>query len=156
MHALQPSRPPLQPAPPPRRRVGRASQRRRQNSYPALAAEASVRLTVNCVLAIAAVSALVKLLPYNVAQLGKLQEIHTEVASLEQQVGELQADFNHHFDPKQARSVMQEQSSRIDPQQRQVVWLSPGTAQPAAGALPDQPTPHGAPQSSPQRVPGQL
>jgi hypothetical protein len=68
---------------------------------------------------------LVRLIPYNTSQQGKLRELRTEVADVEGRVHQLQADFNRHFDPQQAMSVMQEQSIRVDPKQRQVVWLPP-------------------------------
>jgi predicted fused transcriptional regulator/phosphomethylpyrimidine kinase len=84
-----------------------------------------VKLAVNIVLAIAAVSALVKLIPYNLSQQAKLRELTTEVAAVEGRVEQVKTDFHRHFDPRQATSVMQEQTSRVQPGQRPIVWVSP-------------------------------
>lgn len=139
MHAIQPPRR-LQSVPPqsspPRsasRPVRRAASRPvRRHTERAL--ESSLKLSANLILAIAAGTALVKLLPYGFAQQAKLQEIHSEVALVKERVDRLQTDFSRNFDPQQAQAVMQEQSSRVDPQQRQVIWVTP--AQPVA------PVPH--------------
>jgi hypothetical protein len=114
--------PPPPPDPTPRRKVRR---RPRRNPHQALIAEIGFKVGVNGVLAIVAITALVKLVPYNLAQQAKLREIRVEVSDLENRVGQLRADLNRQFDPQQAMSVMQEESIRVDPQQRQVVWLPP-------------------------------
>jgi hypothetical protein len=68
---------------------------------------------------------LVKLLPYNLSQQNSFKELQAKVAETEGRVDRLQTDFNHHFDPEQARSVMQEESTRIEPGRRQIVWTTP-------------------------------
>lgn len=85
------------------------------------------------ILAIAAGTALVRLLPYGFAQQTKLQEIHTEVSLVKERVDRLQTDFSRNFDPQQSKAVMQEQSSRVDPQQKQVIFVAP---QPASTRTP--------------------
>jgi hypothetical protein len=55
---------------------------------------------------------------------------------VENRVDRLQSDFSHHFDPKQARSVMQAESTRIEPGQRQIVWVAPQRATAQAPAQP--------------------
>jgi cell division protein FtsB len=132
MNALPRYTPPPQPLEPSRQRVVR--RRKRSNPHYAIALETSFKLGVNAVLAIVAVSALVKLIPYNLAQQSKLKEIKTEVTALEGRVDRLQADLNRQFDPQQSMSVMQAESNRVDPMQRQIQWLAPATAQ-----LPTQP-----------------
>lgn len=87
---------------------------------------------MNLILAIAAVSALVKLIPYNLTQQAKLRELTTEVAAVEGRVDQIQTDFNRHFDPRQATSVMQEQTSRVQPGQRPIVWVDPPGSNPSA------------------------
>jgi hypothetical protein len=79
-------------------------------------------------LAIAAGTALVKLLPYGFEQQAKLQQIHSEVVLVKERVDRLQTDFDRNFDPQQTKAIMQEQSSRVDPQQRQVIWVTPASA----------------------------
>lgn len=122
MNATQPSRPPLQPVTP-RRVTPRPGQRPQRQLHRAIAIEITAKLTVNVVLSIAAVSALVQLLPYHLSRQEKLREIRAEVRQTETRVNHLQTSFSRYFDPQQAKSIMQEESSRIDPKQRKVVWL---------------------------------
>ncbi|NEQ24405.1 MAG: hypothetical protein F6K28_35895 [Microcoleus sp. SIO2G3] len=135
MHAIRPPRR-LQSvdsprkAVPPRSKLRPSSRPQQMQRHRARAIESSAKLGVNVILAIAAGTALVKLLPYGFAQQAKLQEIHGEVAIVKQRVDRLQTDFSRNFDPQQSKAIMQEQSSRIDPQQRPVIWVTP--AQPAA------------------------
>lgn len=125
MNAVKPSNHPNPPLDPSRRALVRVRRRQRRNPYRTLAAEATVKLAVNFLLGTIAVAALVKLLPHNLSQQTKLKELNAEVAEVEARVGQLQADFDRHFDPQQAMSVMQEESVRVDPMQRQVVWTHP-------------------------------
>lgn len=130
--------PPQPPEPIRRQRVRR---RIRRHPHQAVAVENGFKLGVNCLLSIVALSALVKLVPYNLAQQAKLQEIRAEVLEVEGRVDLLQADLNRQFDPQQAMSVMQEESTRVDPRQRQIVWLAPpnATAQVPSEDLSEQP-----------------
>jgi hypothetical protein len=41
----------------------------------------------------------------------------------------LSDNFRRYFDPQQAKSVMQEQSHRVDPSQRQVVLMDSSTTE---------------------------
>lgn len=123
MNAIQPSRPPLQPVEP-RRVVPQRKSRNRRHPYRSMAVQTTVKLTVNVLLSAAAVSALVKLLPYYQSQQEKLQEIQTEVKLTEGRVNRLRTDFNRYFDPQQAKNIMQEQSNRVNPGQRPVILLN--------------------------------
>lgn len=138
MNAPQPYKPALQVTPLSRQGVSRQGARRsrrqpqlRRHPHQAVATEVGIKLVVNLVLAIASISALVKLLPYNLNQQTKLREITTEVAAVEGRVDRVQTDFNRHFDPQQATSVMQEQTSRVQPGQRPIVWVNPSRTDPA-------------------------
>jgi hypothetical protein len=147
MNALQP---PSRPQPP-RRRVSQRNRRpssvqsssiqRSRSSRRAIATESSTKLVVNLVLSVIALAALAKLLPYNMSQQKSLEELQVKVAEVESRVDRLQTDFNHHFDPKQARLVMQEESTRIDPGQRQIVWVTPERAT-AQQPVPQKVTPN--------------
>lgn len=121
MNAIQPSRPPLQPVEP-RRVVPQRKSRNRRHPYRSMALQTTVKLAVNVLLSAAAVSALMKLLPYYQSQQEKLQEIQTEVKLTEGRVNRLRTDFNRYFDPQQAKNIMQEQSNRVNPGQRPVVF----------------------------------
>jgi hypothetical protein len=153
MNALP--RPPQTPLP--RRRVSsrrqqlqrqqfqQSRQEARQQSRPApgqqaIAAEATTKLFANALLSVIAVVALFKLLPYNLSQQKSLDDLQSKVVEVEKRVDVLQSDFNHHFDPKQARLVMQEESTRVDPGQRQIVWLKPQVA-PQPAPRPDKSQP---------------
>ncbi len=121
MNAIQPSKPLLQPVEPHRQVNPRP--RHRRHSYRAMVLEPTAKLAVNIVLSAAAVTALVQLLHYQWSQQQKLGEIQTQVKLIEGRVNHLQTDFVRYFDPQQAKNVMQEQSNRLDPGQRQVVLL---------------------------------
>lgn len=88
----------------------------------------SAKLAVNLVLAVVAVTALAHLIPYTLFQQSKLKELEAEVSKVDKRVNQLQADLHYHFDPGQAVSIMQEQSVRVDPGQRPVVWVKPLSA----------------------------
>jgi len=146
MNAIRPSRPPLYPVAPATKRATHPRRRsHRQSSHRATALEAGAKLAVNCFLAIAALSALVKLVPQNVSQQAKLQNIRMEVSAVESRVNLLQADFSRRFDPNQVNSVMREQSGRISPGQRQVIWVTPNAPNPELPAA--DPTAPGNPTS---------
>lgn len=123
MNALQPSRPPLKPVEP-RRVASQRKSRNRRRPYQVMALQTTAKLTINVLLSAVAVSALVKLVPYYWSQQEKLQEIQTEVKLTEGRVNSLRTDFNRYFDPQQAKSIMQEQSNRVDPGQRPVILIN--------------------------------
>ncbi len=126
MNAIQPVRPPLRSepllrvVPPPRQR--RKIQKSKAQVPAGLVMETVFKLGMNVVLSAAAVSTLTRILPYQLSQQEKLQEIRAEVNVTEGRVNRLRDDFGRHFDPQQARSIMHEQSNRVDPKQLQVVW----------------------------------
>lgn len=100
--------------------------RKQPHPYRAIALETSAKLAVNLVLSMAAIAALVQLLPYRVSQQAKLTELQAEVASTGDRVKRLQTEFNHNFDPAQAQAVMEEQTTRIDARKRNILWLNNG------------------------------
>lgn len=121
MNAIQPSKPPLQPVNP--RRVAPKTNRRRRrlSPYRFMVIETTAKLSVSVVLSAVAVTSLIKLLPYQWSQQEKLSEVQTEVNLAEGRVKHLRTDFNRYFDPQQTKIIMQEQSNRVNPGQRQVV-----------------------------------
>lgn len=127
MNAIQqPFKPHLQPEEH-RRTANRTRQKQRRHPHRAVAAETTAKLVVNLVLSAAAIAALVQLLPYHLSQQAKLGEIQTEVKGTEKRVNRLRDQFSRYFDPQQTKTVMQEQSHRIDPNQRQVILLDKKT-----------------------------
>ncbi len=87
--------------------------------------EVSLKLGVNLLLIALAGSAIARLLPYHQNQQAKLKQIKTELSRTEQRIDTIETDFNRHFDPQQVGSIMQEQTNRLQPNQRQVVWVDP-------------------------------
>ncbi len=122
MNAIQPSRPPLQLVEP-QRVAPRKQRQQRRHRYRAIAIEATVKLLVNVGFSAVAIASVMQLLPDHLSQQVKLQEIQTEVKRTEKRVNRLRTDFSRYFDPQQAQSIMQEQTHKVDPTQRQIVWI---------------------------------
>jgi cell division protein FtsB len=123
MNALQSVEPPSYTPSRAKKQHPKQQTKRHTRSDRALAIEIAIKLIANSVLSIAALAALIKLLPYQFSQQAKLQEIRLEVNETEAEVHTLRSNFNRYFDPTQAKKVMQEQSPRLDPNQRRIVLL---------------------------------
>ncbi|MGH2412380.1 MAG: hypothetical protein ACREPR_07760 [Brasilonema sp.] len=103
----------------------RRHQHRRQpysQAHKAMATEITVKLCVNGILAVTAIAALIKLLPYHFSQQTKLQEIRLEVSEVEERVNRLRGNFNRNLDTRQTKKLMEEQSPRLAPNQRRIFW----------------------------------
>lgn len=87
-----------------------------------IAIEASLKIGMNLILSIAASTALIKLLPYQEIQQAKLSEVRRAVQETEIRVDNLRNQLNRNFDPEQSKKLMQEQSYRVDPNQRRIFW----------------------------------
>jgi hypothetical protein len=123
MNAAQPSsRPNLQQPQQKHSSVPRPKRHLRQRSYRIMALETTTKVGVNIAISVAAISALVHLLPYHWSQQEKLRTIRTEVKLMETRVNTLQTEFSRNFDSGQRRSIMQEQAYRFDPNQRQLIF----------------------------------
>lgn len=138
MYALKP---PQADQPPVRaKRVARkAKPRSRTHPYRAIAYETTAKLAVNVVLSVAAVAALVQLLPYRSSQVSKIQELDAALKSTENRVQTVQTRFQNFFDPYQARENMQQLTDRIDPMRRRVIWKAPTATPPAKTEVPVAP-----------------
>ncbi|AFY31895.1 hypothetical protein [Calothrix sp. PCC 7507] len=123
MNAIQPTRPPLQPIQK-QRVTPRPKRHLRQRSYQIMALETTAKIAVNLAVSAAAISALVKLLPYHWLQQERLREIRTEVKQMEGRVNILQTEFSRNFDPQQNKVIMQQQAYRFEPNQRPVVLMN--------------------------------
>ncbi len=84
--------------------------------------ETMVKLTVNSLLLVVAGTTLARLVPNHFVNQAQIQEVDQEVAFTQNRVNQLRQDFNQSFDPSQARLLMVEQTYKVDPSQRQVVW----------------------------------
>ncbi|MDJ1181857.1 hypothetical protein [Roseofilum casamattae] len=110
---------------PTRARVSRQPSRRNV----AIALEATAKAAVHLVLIAVGTSAIVRLIPYYRSVQAKLESVEIQVQQTQERVDSLQLDFDRSFDPDRATQVMAEQSHRIDPQRRSVVWKK-GNPQP--------------------------
>lgn len=90
-----------------------------------LLSEILLKLGLNSILAISAITALVRLLPYQQIQQVKLHEVQMQVQETTRRVSELRNNFNRSFDPQQTRKIMEEQSPRLDPNQRNIFLTKP-------------------------------
>lgn len=124
MHAIQPSKPPLQPRKTRQVATRPKNTRRRQNSnhYRVVALENTAKLCANVLICGVAVYGLARLIPYFWSQQQKWQEINTEVQQAEGRVEHLRHDFNRSFDSSGADILMKEQSNLLEPGEKQVFW----------------------------------
>lgn len=122
MNAFQPSRQPLPPIQKPQ--APRPKRHLRQRSHQVMAIETTVKIGVNLVIFAAAASALTQLLPYHWLQQKKLREVRTEVKIMEGRVQTLQAEFVRNFDPRQTKSIIEQQGYKFAPNQRLVVFTN--------------------------------
>lgn len=128
MNALPSNRFSPRPARQPQRRSNRLTQRSprlRQDRHTGVGLEVAIKLGVNVAMAIVALSALARLIPYNLAQTQQLDALQAEVQATQSRVDALQASLEKNFDPQRSRQVMQEQSHLFDPNQKRVIWLRP-------------------------------
>lgn len=123
MNAFQPSQPPLQPIQK-RQVTPRPKRHLRQRSYQVMALETTVKIGVNLAILAAAASALTQLLPYHWLQQEKLREVRTEVKLMEGRVNILQAEFVHNFDPRQTKTIIEQQGYKFQPNQRLIVLMN--------------------------------
>ena len=110
-----------------RRRLSRRRKKLKTHNYSngAVAMELTAKIVVNSLLSAAAIVTLIKLLPYQLSQQTKLNEVNIEVKEAEERVNELRDSFRRNFDPQQSRKIMQEQSPMVDPQQRRIIFIEP-------------------------------
>lgn len=106
------------------------SRRQPRHTEAGLLLELGAKLLVNSIVAGAAAASIVRLVPYAQAQQQELHRVQAAVAVAETQTSRLRTDFSRYFDPRQAGNVMQEQSGRELPSQRQIVWVNPTPASP--------------------------
>jgi len=123
MNAFQPSQPPLQPIQK-RQVTPRPKRHLRQRSYQVMALETTVKIGVNLAILAAAASALTQLLPYHWLQQEKLREVRTEVKLMEARVNTLQAEFVRNFDPRQTKTIIEQQGYKFQPNQRLIVLMN--------------------------------
>lgn len=104
--------------------------KRRQRSYDhqskaqkLLATEITVKLAINSVLTIAAITSLARLLPYYLSQQAQLQEVRAEVEDTQTRVNQLNQEFTYYFDTRQSQSQIKKYQLKIEPNERHIFWV---------------------------------
>lgn len=96
--------------------------------------ELGCKLGVNALALLVALGTLATLVPRYRAQQARLQAIRAEVGRTERRVARLQARLERNLDPRQAETVMQEQTARVRPQLWPIVFLGPGPTAPSGSS----------------------
>lgn len=85
--------------------------------------ESGLQLGFNSLVTLVAISALIQILPERSARQTNLAQLEAEVSEQEDRVESLRERFVYYFDPAQLQSIIREESQKIHPQQRPIVWV---------------------------------
>lgn len=131
---------PLSARPPQRsKRPPRSSGSSRQ--WRGVGLESATMIGVNLLLITSAVGGLCKLLPMQMVQYSRLQELDAKVKSLGQQVNEMQAGLDRAMDPLQEEALLKERTGMVHPNEAQVRFIAPTTPPGAQVASQSEPSP---------------
>ncbi len=109
----------------PRRRPSLHPRQRRNSRSWASVLETGLKLTVDVTVSLGAIAALSQLLPSYTRSQDQLEQLHEDVDTTRSQVQGLQGQFSRYFDPTQVRNLIEEETQRLDPQRRPIVWTEP-------------------------------
>ena len=98
---------------------------RNANFHRHLQVEVTIKLILSSFLALGAITALVKLVPYHFSQQAKLREISNQVVETEKRVAQLRTELHRNFDSHQSQNLMEEYSPRLATHQTLIFWLDP-------------------------------
>lgn len=85
--------------------------------------ESGLQIGFNVVVSVVAISALVHILPERSSRHASLAQLEADVLEREDRVDRLHERFVYYFDPSQLQSIVREESQKIHPQQRPIVWV---------------------------------
>jgi uncharacterized protein Yka (UPF0111/DUF47 family) len=105
--------------------VAHSVQRKREQFYRAKATESVIVIAVNVALSIAAIAAIVRLLPYQIAQKERLDEIITEVNSVEQRVSGLREQLPQTLNSGKSQEPLLRKQGWIKNNQMTIKLLDP-------------------------------
>jgi len=105
--------------------VAHSVQRKKEQFYRAKATESIIVIAVNVALSIAAIAAIVRLLPYQTAQKERLDEIITEVNSVEQRVGGLREQLPQTLNSGKSQETLLRKQGWIRNNQMPIKLLDP-------------------------------
>ncbi|NEQ34910.1 MAG: hypothetical protein F6K40_00720 [Okeania sp. SIO3I5] len=98
--------------------------------------ESTAKLLTNILLSLCVTSALLKLLPHYQSIQEKLQVIESEIEATTDRLNNEKEKFSRYFDPSQAKTIMQEQSNRVDSHQIPIIWLEDNGIKPSSESTP--------------------
>ncbi len=101
----------------------RVLSKQKKSTYLGITIESTAKLLTNILLSVCVTSALLKLLPHHQSIQEKLQVIESEIEATTDRLNNEKEKFSRYFDPSQAKTIMQEQSNRVDPYQIPIIWL---------------------------------
>lgn len=101
-----------------------------KSTYLGITIETTVKLFTNIVISVCVTSAFLKLWPHYQSIQEKLQVIESEIEATTERLNNEKEKFSRYFDPSQAKSIMQEQSNRVDPHQIPIIWLEDNSVKP--------------------------
>lgn len=85
--------------------------------------ESGLQIGFNVVVSVMAIGALVQIVPERTPRNANLAQLEAEVLEREGRVDRLHERFVYYFDPSQLQSIVREESQKIHPQQRPIVWV---------------------------------
>jgi hypothetical protein len=100
-------------------------QRKREQFYRAKATESIIVIAVNVALSIAAIAAIARLLPYQADQKERLDEIVTEVNSVELRVGEMREQLPQNLNSGKSQEMLLRKQGWIKNNQMTIKLLDP-------------------------------
>ena len=113
------------------RRIGSSPRKRsRAKVNPAYAhrrqgLEAGVKLVTYSALSVFGIVTLVNSIGYNWSLHGKVQHLKTEVQDAKIRTEKINSNFSRSFDPHSQRSVMEDNSYKVDPNRLKIVLMEP-------------------------------
>ena len=105
--------------------VAHSVQRKKEQFYRAKATESIIVIAVNAALSIAAIAAIARLLPYQTAQKERLDEITTEVNSVEQRVSGLREQLPQSLNSGKSQETLLRKQGWIKNNQMTIKLLDP-------------------------------
>ncbi len=106
------------------------SQQQKSTYIVGITIESTAKLLTNILLSLGLSSALFKLLPHYQSIQEKLQVIESEIETTTERLNTEKEKFSRYFDPSQAKTIMHEQSNRLDSHQIPIIWLEDNNIKP--------------------------
>lgn len=113
---------PLPSPEPPRRKRKKRAYDSQSKAHRVMAAELTLKLTINSILTVISLVSLQRLLPYYLSQEINLDEVRDEIQDTETRVNELKTEFGYYFDRQESETQVQKYRSKMEEGERQIFW----------------------------------